>query len=1545
MKKTSILTRLLCLVLCLLLAASGCRAPEPDNTATGSPDPDNTATGTVPDDVPVNYTITVTNEAGMGIADLGIYIYEDETLTELQDFRRTDERGVMTFSAAAGRTFTAVLQDTPAGCVVLESYPITGQDTVITLTADRDSEVPLTEVNYKLGDTVYNFALTDGEGNEYTLYGLLAEKNAVVLNFWYTACDPCRSEFPHLQAAWEQYSDDVAVLCLNPTGESAEAVAAFADEMGITMPIMACDRAWTSAMGIVEYPTTVVIDRYGTVCMIHDGTVTDPGVFEGVFAHFGAEVYEQRIITDIHELAVEPAPGDEDPMANNPTEVGGVTSFEVTVVPGGTWSLDLYKAGGMILQIKDPTAEVDYKGETYTAKNGTVTVWLGAVDVMEAADLTFRNTGDEVAVYTVRLSFPAGTHGNPYSLKLGDLTTNLAAGNDQGVYYTITATKTGTLSITLQEITAGVKCDYVLYNLTSFAYRNLSTDGTDGAEGDPVLSVPVKAGDRVQLIISAVPDSSFNYPAATVKSTVSFTAGEAGSDEPDEPDDITYTVTVTDDHGQPVAGVYLSVAGLEQPLVTATDAGGKITFLAPAGTYPVTLTVPEGYTADRTVFEVSGENPEITAVITEIVIVMKDYTVTVTDHTGAPLAGVTLAVGDAMAATDAAGKALFRLEEGTYTVSLSVPEGYTSEKGSDIPFAANSTALSVVLTKLADYTVSVVDQSGAPMAGVPITVGSSSGVTNAAGSYTVTLKDGSYVVGITVPEGYVSEGGNSFTFGDERTLSVTLTKLVDYSLTVTDQDGKAMAGLAVTIGTVTGLTDARGAFTASLTWGSYTASVLVPDQYTAPAGSSLTLTAEKPAAAMALEKVIELADYTVSVIDRDGAPIAGVTVTVGGVSGVTDAAGRFTVNLEKGSYTATVALPAGYTSVSGTTFPFAGGSNSLTVTLDKVIEKVNYTVTVTDESGIPMAGVAVAVGGVSGATDAMGRFTATLDEGSYTATLTLPDKYTSAAGTVFALTPEAPSVSVTLTRVIEKIDYSVTVLDHTGKAMAGVSVTIGTAAGTTDAAGRFAATLNEGSYTAVVTLPENCTATGTTFELTAGEPAASVTLTRMADYSVTVADSTGKAMEGVFVSIGNASGRTGTDGIFKVRLKEGSYAATMVLPEGYTSVAGSSFTLTAASPAVKVTLTSTAPATETYTVKVTDYFGAPKPNVAVRFLQSGSSMVLVSADANGVATAQLTPGDYTASLIFSDGGSYYYDTKLGALTADKTSVTIPVVPKISTANPDTIYVGGVSHSTYAVNTGAVYTSLVAGTVNYFHFNPAVSGRYKVSVAGAATVGYYGMPSYVHSQNQAEMDGNSFYLNVKENNLGATYILGASSGESDSGCILIISRVGDAVLDATDQPWTVYVPSMKPTPYTLELSAGQTLMAFDITAETGRYNLVKDAEGYYHLGSQSGPLVLVELGSGSPYVSFVTLMQTAHAGKYFYDANGNFVKKESYTQCLDDYIECMDSKHGVYPLTDDLIYIYKEYGEAAGWYRAEGIVGETAGANKDILWMFALCWVE
>ena len=65
----------------------------------------------------------------------------------------------------------------------------------------------LTNRIYELGDVVHDFEVTATNGTTYKLSELLKEKKAVILNFWFLNCGPCKMEFPFLEQAYEDYAD------------------------------------------------------------------------------------------------------------------------------------------------------------------------------------------------------------------------------------------------------------------------------------------------------------------------------------------------------------------------------------------------------------------------------------------------------------------------------------------------------------------------------------------------------------------------------------------------------------------------------------------------------------------------------------------------------------------------------------------------------------------------------------------------------------------------------------------------------------------------------------------------------------------------------------------------------------------------------------------------------------------------------------------------------------------------------------------------------------------------------------------------------------------------------------------------------------------------------------------------------------------------------------------------------------------------------------------------------------------------------------------
>ena len=172
---------------------------------------------------------------------------------------------------------------------------------------------------YRLGDKIEDFAITGCDDAEYTLYGLLEEKQMVLLNFWATWCGPCRSEFPAMEAAYQAYADKVAIVALSTEeNDTNEVIANFAAENGMSF-IMGRDETYLYYTGFCTgyVPTTVVIDRFGTVCYYEYSAMTDPSLFERLFDVFVGDDYTESVLLaeGIPAKTPDVAPVDPDELA------------------------------------------------------------------------------------------------------------------------------------------------------------------------------------------------------------------------------------------------------------------------------------------------------------------------------------------------------------------------------------------------------------------------------------------------------------------------------------------------------------------------------------------------------------------------------------------------------------------------------------------------------------------------------------------------------------------------------------------------------------------------------------------------------------------------------------------------------------------------------------------------------------------------------------------------------------------------------------------------------------------------------------------------------------------------------------------------------------------------------------------------------------------------------------------------------------------------------------------------------------------------------
>lgn len=122
-----------------------------------------------------------------------------------------------------------------------------------------------------------DFSVKDGEGNTVRLSDFKGKP--VVLNFWATWCNPCRSEFPSFEKMYNKYVDDIEFVMVDMTDgqrETMEDAKRFISNNGYTFPVYydtELEAAYVYSVNSI--PMTVFIDSNGNLINYHTGAMND----------------------------------------------------------------------------------------------------------------------------------------------------------------------------------------------------------------------------------------------------------------------------------------------------------------------------------------------------------------------------------------------------------------------------------------------------------------------------------------------------------------------------------------------------------------------------------------------------------------------------------------------------------------------------------------------------------------------------------------------------------------------------------------------------------------------------------------------------------------------------------------------------------------------------------------------------------------------------------------------------------------------------------------------------------------------------------------------------------------------------------------------------------------------------------------------------------------------------------------------------------------------------------------------------------------------
>lgn len=280
----------------------------------------------------VEYSVTLVTEGGMPLADIPAYFVEykngkyGDTVIEIA---ASDKNGKITAKLPENGSY-AVSLSLKEGYIANDYYPLTSANTEIKVTSAVISDSDLSGVSYTTGSVMHDFTVTTTTGDTFTLSEVLKEKKAVLINFWYSTCGPCQSEFPTMVKAYEKYKDDFAIIALNPPHASGGnddlfKISQFQASYGLTFDVAQDNEGLWSAFGIDGYPTSIMVDRYGVVTLFHKGPITSERTWEYMFSYFTQENYEQKLVFDMSEIVPKEKPNVSMPSSE---EIGNVFEKE-----------------------------------------------------------------------------------------------------------------------------------------------------------------------------------------------------------------------------------------------------------------------------------------------------------------------------------------------------------------------------------------------------------------------------------------------------------------------------------------------------------------------------------------------------------------------------------------------------------------------------------------------------------------------------------------------------------------------------------------------------------------------------------------------------------------------------------------------------------------------------------------------------------------------------------------------------------------------------------------------------------------------------------------------------------------------------------------------------------------------------------------------------------------------------------------------------------------------------------------------------------------
>ena len=225
----------------------------------------------------------------------------------------------------------------------------------------------------------------------------------------------------------------------------------------------------------------------------------------------------------------------------------------------------------------------------------------------------------------------------------------------------------------------------------------------------------------------------------------------------------------------------------------------------------------------------------------------------------------------------------------------------------------------------------------------------------------------------------------------------------------------------------------------------------------------------------------------------------------------------------------------------------------------------------------------------------------------------------------------------------------------------------------------------------------------------------------------------------------------------------------------------------------------------------------------------------------------------------------------------------------------------------------------------FVYEPTETGVFTFTAPEGATLGYWGAGSWFLTNPNSTTNTYTWTCT----GVGQTAYIGVSGVEGSFN--LNVAKTGDyEIVEAY-----IVTYENKATLESFTLPEGTTLGSYiDVNAETVHTAVLGD-DGYYHLNSADGDIILVDMDYQDIILS--NALKSDRPVMYVHDTDENGKPfKYDIGAAVQAYEAVMD-ENGYYPLTEDLIFFYDDYANGAAiysYYVADAY-------NEENVWMYCM----